>query len=142
MKLSQLIYTSTCTNAMTPKMAYQVSVQSVSVCQQLGLTGRVFANNQQALAITEGPSELVRRYYQAVCADVLVETMILHTDRDVSRREFSDYSVWLNLGTPMTFTGTVRHLSAESLKHAMPEAVSGRIRVMIEAYLKPNLLAA
>jgi len=64
----------------------------------------------------------------------------LHTDRIISLREFSDYSVWLNVDTPIDFTETVCHLTAESLQHAMPAKISGRLRIMIEAYLKPDLL--
>jgi len=140
MTLSQLIYTSSCSAAMTPRMAYETSAKSVGICQKLGLTGRVFANNQQALAMTEGPTELVHSYYQAVAADSLVESIILHTDRIIPVREFSNYSVWLNVDTPIDFTETVCHLTAESLQHAMPAKISGRLRIMIEAYLKPDLL--
>lgn len=140
MALSQLIYTSTCTDAMTPRMAYLVSEKSVAVCRQLGLTGRVFANNKQALAMTEGPTEIVRKYYQAVATDSLVENILLHTDRNIAAREFSNYSVWLNIDTPIDFTDTVCRLSEDSLSRAMPANISVRLRMMIDAYLKPDLL--
>ena len=140
MALSQLIYTSTCTAAMTPRMAYIVSEKSVDICKQLGLTGRVFANNKQALAMTEGPTEIVRRYYQAVAADGLVENIVLHTDREIKAREFSNYSVWLNLDTPINFTNSVCCLSEQTLPRAMPKNISVRLRMMVEAYVKPDLL--
>ncbi len=140
MSLSQLIYTSTCTASMTPKMAYLTSSKSVDICKSLGLTGRVFANNKQALAMTEGPTEIVRRYYHAVASDSLVENIILHTDREIKAREFANYSVWLNLETPIEFTDTVRHLTPETLSRAMPDNISLRLRMMVEAYLKPDLL--
>ena len=127
---------------MTPERAYSLSAQSVSVCQQLGLTGRVFANNQQAFAMTEGPTDVVRQYYNAVGADSMVETILLHTDRKIQTREFVDYSVWLNLNTPIEFTDTVRHLSVESLPEAMPAKISTRLQIMIEAYLSPELHAS
>lgn len=142
MALSQLIYTSKCTDAMTPRMAYLVSAASVDVCQQLGITGRVFANNQQALAMTEGPAEVLQRYFQAVSRDAMVEAVMLHTDRSIKTREFSNYSVWLNLDTPIEFTDTVCRLSANSLRHAVPHNASARLRIMIEAYLTPDLLTA
>ena len=141
MGLAQLIYTSTCTNAMTPQMAYQVSSQSVSVCEGLGLTGRVFANNQQALAITEGPIDLVRQYYKAVSADVLVEATLLHYDRVVETREFTDYSVWLNLGEEFTFCDKVRRLTEQSVQDALPAYPSAKLRIMATAYLYGDMLA-
>ena len=140
MALSQLIYTSTCTDAMTPEMAYLVSAKSVDICKSLGLTGRVFANNKQALAMTEGPTDVVRRYYQAVASDSLVENILLHTDRVITAREFAKYSVWLNIETPINFTDTVRCLSEQTLPQAMPANASIRVRMMVEAYLKPDLL--
>lgn len=140
MMISQLIYTSTMTDAVTPKMAYNMSAHSVSMCQQLGLTGRVFADNQQALVMMEGPTDIVQRYYRTVSEDARVETIMLHTDRKIKAREFRDYSVWLNLKTPIEFSDTVCHLSRESLNYAMPKIVSARLRIMIEAYITPTML--
>ncbi|CAM3633882.1 BLUF domain-containing protein [Litorimonas haliclonae] len=141
MELSQLIYTSTCTDAMTPRMAYQVSAQSVAVCEQLGLTGRVFANNRQALAMTEGPTEIVRQYFQAVSADILVEATLLHYDRVIEAREFSDYSVWLNLGEEFAFCDKVRRLTEQSVQDALPAYPSAKLRIMATAYLYGDMLA-
>ena len=141
MGLAQLNYTSTCTDAMTPTMAYQVSSQSVSVCEGLGLTGRVFANNQQALAITEGPTDLVRQYFEAVSADVLVESTLLHYDRPIETREFSDYSVWLNLGQEFSFSDKVCRLTEQSVAEALPAYPSAKLRIMAIAYLHGDMLA-
>lgn len=140
MMISQLIYTSTMTDAVTPEMAYNMSAHSVGMCQQLGLTGRVFADNQQALVMMEGPTDIVQRYYRTVSEDARVETIMLHTDRKIKAREFRDYSVWLNLKTPIEFSDTVLHLSRESLNYAMPKIVSARLRIMIEAYITPKML--
>lgn len=141
MGISQFIYTSTCTDAMTSKMAYQVSSQSVHVCEQLGLTGRVFANNKQALAMTEGPTEIVRQYFEAVSADILVETTLLHYDRLVETREFADYSVWLNLSETFSFNDKVRRLTVQSVKEALPAYPSAKLKIMATAYLHGEMLA-
>ena len=127
---------------MTSKMAYQISSQSVSVCEQLGLTGRVFANNQQALAMTEGPTEIVRQYFEAVSADILVETTLLHYDRPIKTREFTDYSVWLNLDEEFHFCDKVRRLTAQSVKDALPAYPSAKLKIMATAYLHGDMLAA
>ena len=140
MSLSQLIYTSRCVAAMTSQMSYDVSCKSVAICEQLGLTGRVFANTQQALAITEGPSELVKMYFHAVKGDSLVETILLHVDRKIETREFSDYSVWLNLPDTFEFGDKVRKLTPESVTSAMPVKQSAKLRIMAEAYLNNDIM--
>lgn len=139
MELSQYIYTSNCTSAMTPEMAYDMSCKSVSICEQLGITGRVFANRQDAFAMTEGPTEIVDRYFQAVKSDSFVETIVLHVSRKIETREFTDYSVWLNVGVPFNFEGKVRRLTPGTARIALPPNPSPRLRVMVEAYMNDYL---
>lgn len=135
MSISQLIYTSTCTDAMTSLKAYQVSAKSVEVCHHLGLTGRVFADNQSALAFTEGPTEIVREYFKAVTADKLVESILLHVDRPIKKREFDDYAVLLNLPESFPVDDHVRPLTWDEVQIAMPKYPSAKLRLMAEAYL-------
>ena len=139
MSLSQLIYTSRCVAAMTSQMSYDVSCKSVYICEKLGLTGRVFANNQQALAMTEGPTHIVKQYFEAVKSDGLVESILLHVDRVIPKREFMDYSVWLNLPGDFEFGDKVRELTPESVLTAMPIKQSVKLRIMAEAYLNADL---
>jgi len=127
---------------MTPNMAYQVSSQSVAVCEQLGITGRVFANRQQALAITEGPTDIVYKYFQAVKSDPLVQTILLHVNRPIEACEFEDYSVWLNLGVGFEFGEKVRKLTPGTARLALPDNPSPRLRIMAEAYLDDDMLIA
>jgi len=141
MPLSQLIYTSTCTAEMTPRMSHLMALQSVQICQHLGLTGRAFANDISAFAMTEGPSEVVKRYFQAVAADPLVETILLHVDRYIDEREFEDYSVWLNSKATFDFGPFVGVLTPEAFENAMPDNPSPRLRIMMEAF-KEDVLAA
>ena len=68
-------------------MAYQVACQSVTVFEQLGLTGRVFANNKRALAVVEGPTAIVEQYFHALSSDILLETIFLHSSRNIDQRE-------------------------------------------------------
>jgi len=125
---------------MTPTMAFAAATRSVSICAQLGLVGRVFADTQEAFAITEGPTDIVKRYFDAVSADALVRTIILHSDMIINTREFSDYSVWLSLQKPVQFSGSVKKLTPETLPHALPAKTSVRLKMMIEAYLKDGFL--
>lgn len=127
---------------MTPEMAYEMSCMSVSICEQLNITGRVFANRRQALAMTEGPSEIVEHYFQAVKADRLVETILLHVNRAIPAREFDDYSVWLNLGVNFEFGEKVRKLTPGTARLALPENPSPRLRIMAEAFLDEDMLVA
>lgn len=141
MSLSQLIYTSTCTAEMTPRMSHLMALQSVNLCRQYGLTGRAFANDISALAMMEGPTEVVKRYYQSVEADRLVETILLHVDRPIKEREFSDFSVWLNSKATFDFGPFVGVLTPQSFQEAMPDNPSPRLRIMIEAF-RDEVLAA
>lgn len=140
MSLTQLIYTSRCVAAMTSQMSYDVSCKSVYICEKLGLTGRVFANNRQALAMTEGPTEIVKEYFKAVKADSLVESILIHVDRKIPVREFKTYSVWLNLPGAFEFGDKVRELTPESVLTAMPVKQSAKLRIMAEAYLNADLI--
>ncbi|MEP3889845.1 MAG: BLUF domain-containing protein [Hellea sp.] len=141
MSLSQLIYTSTCTAELTPLLSHQASFKSVQICNQLGLTGRVFANDISAFAMTEGPTEIVQRYFKAVEADPLVETIILHVDRPIKQREFSDYFVLLNSKERYDFGPSIGVLTPETLNAALPSHPSIRLRIMVEAF-KQDVLAA
>lgn len=142
MEILQYIFTSTCSAAMTPKMAYDMSCMSVGICEKIGITGRVFANCQQALAMIEGPPMVVEQYYQAVNSDSVVETVFLHVNRVIPKREFLDYSAWLNLGTDFEFGDKVRKLTPETAISALPNNPSARLRIMTEAYLGDDMLIA
>ena len=142
MNLVQYIYTSILVTELSSQNAFDTSSMSTRVCQQIGITGRVFANRQKALAITEGPEEIVQRYFQSVTQDPLAETVLLHVKRPIPAREFQDYSVWLNLGQAFEFTRYVRKLTPESLGQAWPDNLSAKVRIMADAYLDPDMLAA
>ena len=134
MSLSQLIYTSTCTAELTPELSHEASYKSVQICKQLGLTGRVFANDITAFAMTEGPTELVKKYYKAVEADRLVETIVLHVDRPIEKREFQDYYVLLNSKERYDYGPSIGVLTPETMEQALPSRPSSRMRIMIEAF--------
>lgn len=142
MGLSQYIFSPTCVDEMTSKMAYQVACQSVTVFEQLGLTGRVFANNKRALAVVEGPTAIVEQYFHALSADILLETIFLHSSRPIEQREFSDFSIWINLREEFEFTDRVRRLTKPALKDALPASPSIKLKIMATAYLNDDILAA
>lgn len=125
---------------MTPQMSYEAACKSVYIGEKLSLTGRVFANTIQALAITEGPTNIVREYFKAVKADSLVESILLHVDREIPAREFTDYSVWLNLPESFQLCDKVRKLTPQSVLTAMPIKPSAKLRIMAEAYLNADLV--
>ena len=141
MELSQLIFTSTCKSELTPRMSHLMALQSVNICRQYGLTGRAFANDISAFAITEGPTEVARKYFSAVEADLLSDTILLHVDRPIERREFGDFSVWLNSKASFDFGPQVGVLTPQSFQEAMPENPSPKLRIMMAAF-KEHVLAA
>lgn len=142
MALVQYIYTSILMTELSAQNAFDTSTMSTKICEQFGITGRVFANRQKALAITEGPEEIIAKYFQSVNRDPLAQKILLHVQRPIQTREFNDYSVWLNLGQAFKFTRSVRELTAASLEMAWPDNLSAKVRIMADAYLDPEMLAA
>ena len=140
MSLSQLIFTSTCSAEMTPRMSHLMALQSVNLCRKFGLTGRAFANDRVAFAITEGPTEVARKYFTSVETDPLVETVSLHVDRLIEDREFSDFSVWLKSKASFNFGPNIGVLTPQSFQECMPINPSPRLRVVIDVF-KQDLLA-
>lgn len=142
MALSQLIYTSIYMAELTPRRAHETYMESVAACKQLGITGRVFADDQQAIAMTEGPTDILNRYYDAVTADPFVGSTVLHFDRHIPAREFSDYSVWLNSKETYDVSPQILRLTHETLALALPPNLSTKVRIMIETFVKPEILKA
>jgi len=142
MALVQYIYTSILVTELTAQNAFDTSAMSSRVCQQFGITGRAFANRQKALAITEGEEEVVKRYFESVANDPMAGKILLHVKRPIPIREFSDFSVWLNLEQAFPVSRFVRKLSPQSLPNAWPEHLSAKVRIMADAYLDPEMLAA
>ena len=142
MELAQYIYSTTCTELMTSEKAVLISVKSIQVCEQLGLTGRVFSTLTHALAITEGPLDIVDRYYQAIACDNLVATALLQTKQIVKTRDFEDYSVWLDIGRPFGPHPHVHQMTPQSLVSAMPSNPSARLRIMVDALFDDGRLVA
>lgn len=142
MALVQYIYTSVLITELTVQNAYETSAMSAKVCQQFGITGRAFANRQKALAFTEGEEDVVKQYFQAVANDPMAGKLLLHVKRPIPVREFADFSVWLNLGQKFQTNRFVRELTPQSLPHAWPANLSAKVRIMADAYLDPEMLAA
>jgi hypothetical protein len=142
MAFAQYIYTSILVSELTPESAFQTCELSSKVCRHFGITGRVFANRQQALAITEGPEEVVARYFEAIRQDPISGKIILHVQRLISSREFQTYSLWLNLGVDFSPSESVRPLTPDTLQSAWPSTLSTKMRILAEAYLDPDISAA
>ena len=142
MALVQYIYTSILVAELTPQNAYDTSAMSTRVCKQMGITGRAFANRQKALAITEGEEDVVKHYFTSVAKDPLAGKILLHVKRPIPIREFTDFSIWLNLGQDFPSNQSVRKLTPQSLAHAWPANLSAKIRILADAYLDPEMLAA
>ena len=140
MKIVQYIYTSVLGVQITPQQAYQASVQSAGLCRKFGITGRVFANSQQALAITEGPEEVTVRYFEAVSTDPMAASVLQHVKREIPTREFPDFSILLNVDYPFAPDGLVQPLTPETMDNIWPENLSAKVRILAEAYLDPDML--
>lgn len=138
----QYIYTSILGTEMTPQHAHRASVLSAGLCQKFGITGRVFANCQQALAITEGPEETAIRYFQAVTNDPMAASVLLHVKRTIPSPEFTDFSILLNVDYPFAANQFVQPLTPESFQTVWPANLSAKVRILADAYMDPEMLAA
>jgi len=142
MALVQYIYTSILGVEMTPRRAYEESLLSAGLCRKFGITGRVFANSQRALAITEGPEETVTRYFNAVSQDEMAASVLLHVRRIITVQEFSDFIILLNADHSFDADPFVQPLTAESFKNVWPPKLSAKVRILSDAYMDPEMLAA
>ena len=141
MALVQYIYTSVLATQMTPQHAYNACLLSADLCRKFGISGRVFANCQQALAITEGPDAVATRYFKAVSEDPMAATVLLHVKREIAVREFPDFSILLNVDYPFAPDRYVKPLTAETMQDVWPKNLSAKVRILAEAYLDPEMLA-
>ena len=142
MGLVQYIYTSVLGVQITPQQAYEASLMSAELCRKFGITGRVFANSQQALAITEGPEDVAARYFEAVSTDSMSASVLLHVKRVIPAREFPEFSILLNVDYPFAADGLVQPLTPETFQNVWPENLSAKVRILADAYLDPDMLAA
>ncbi len=142
MTIVQYIYTSILGVEMTPRRAYEAAKLSAGLCQKFGITGRVFANSQQALAITEGPEDIVTRYYESVSKDEMAATVLLHSRRIIPVKEFADFTILLNVDHAFDPDTSVRPLTHQSFETAWPANLSAKVRILADAYMDPDMLAA
>jgi len=136
----QRIFTVATHQKFSPIQSMGFSKLSVSICQQLGIRGRAFTNDEEALFITEGPQDLIEKYYEAVCKDPHTDFAVIHSDENIQATEFTDYSVWVTSYDPDKFDygPSVYLLKPKTLKSAIPRTLSSRLKIRIWA-LTPSL---
>lgn len=84
----------------------------------------------------------MRDFFQAVIDDPDTQKVILHVERSIVAREFQDFSIWLNQTAEFQGGPFVRKLTPETLNEAWPPNLSLKVRIMADAYLDPEMLAA
>lgn len=142
MNVTQYIFTSTIHRSTSYNDARRLAIDTIQLCHYLGVTGRVFASNYQAFCILEGPKEATERYYAAITADEIVDTVVLHSNRAITAPEFKDFSVWLKEYDQNTPHESLNQLTALSVNQALPKGLSAKVRILVDAYLLPELAAA
>lgn len=139
--LYQMIYTSTSAHGVSLIDKVNVASYSVSTCKELGLTGRVLVVPEKAINVLEGPEDIVKAYVEAIRGDSLIGLLVVHHSRSIEAREFDDYSVWMTY-RPEKPMRDVYRLSAENFEQALPESLSSKTRLFIEANFNLSELAA
>ena len=135
--LKQYIFTLIMHYQADPDYAYNLCRMSVGICNDLGITGRVFANDIEALAILEGPVLVIDKYVQSINADPLVNSLLIHSEKEVADREFSDYSIWLKSEGIKEHNPQIHALTNRTLSQAFPETMSTKVRILATAFLGP-----
>jgi len=70
----------------------------------------------------------------------LVETILLHVEREIEEREFEDYAVLLNLKESFDESPHIRKLTDQTLEESLPAKPSSKLRIMVEVF-KQEVLA-
>lgn len=133
----QRIFTVATYRKFSPSQSKDFSKLSVSVCQQLGIRGRAFSNDTEAMFITEGPEELIKKYYDAVAKDPHTDFAVIYSDTKIEVCEFKDYSVWLSSYDPRRFDygPSVHLLTTETIETAIPSHLSTKLKIRIKVLL-------
>jgi len=133
----QRIFTVATHEKFTPSQSMGFAKLSVSICQQLGIHGRAFSNDIEAMFITEGPEELIKKYYDAVVKDPHTDFAVIHSDEYLQACEFKDYSVWLSSYNPkiLDYGHSVHLLTSETLKDAILCGLSSKLKIRIKVLL-------
>ena len=135
MAVLQIIFTLSAEKPHTFEECVEFSNLSVDVCTALSITGRVFANEIEALFITEGEPELVKKYYSAVIKDPKTHVDIMHSEETLNVREFFDFSVWHSLHSKGKFGPNVHDLNTDAVGNAISDNVSAKSRFLIKGLL-------
>lgn len=135
--LLQRLFTLSTHKKFSPKQSMGFAKVSVSICQQLGIHGRVLSNDVEALFIIEGTEDLIKKYYDAVLKDPHTDLAVIHSDLKVATFEFSDYSVWLSSYNPdkYDYGPSVHLLTSKTLSSAIPENLSFNLSIRIDALI-------
>jgi len=136
----QRIFTIATHQKFTPSQSMGFAKLSVSVCQQLGIRGRAFTNDVEALFIAEGQGDVVKQYYDAVIQDHHTDFAFILSDMRLEAGEFDNYSVWLTSYDPSAFDyGPCVHLlTPETLDTAIPATLSSKLKIKIDC-LMPDI---
>lgn len=131
----QRVFTVATYRKFSPSQSKNFSKLSVSICQQLGIRGRAFSNDKEAMFITEGAEELINKYYDAVVKDPHTDFAVIHSDEKIEVCEFEDYSVWLSSYDPnkLDYGPSVHLLTKETIKTAIPCNLSSKLKIRMKA---------
>lgn len=140
--LSQSIFTLTCRTDMPADQRIAIAKKNIIICKALGFTGRGFIVGSQALNIIEGTEALLANFTDAMAIDPRITCFVPHGLRPIETREYDDYSIWLDLVTGDNRAEGLYSLEALSMSDALPPIASTRVRLLIDAFLITNKIAA
>ena len=138
--LSQITFTSHVRDSVTFEAYREIGVRNDAICKSLGFTGRLFVVESEQLNIIEGPSDINEKYYSAFVNDPRAKVTIRHFSRDIARRDFQDYGVWVNHSLMnKNLPAELHSLTKDTLDTAMTPHLPLRLRLIIDSYIRPKL---
>lgn len=140
--LSQSIFTLTCRTDMPADQRIDIAEKNIIICKALGFTGRGFIVGSQALNIIEGTDALLSNFTDAMAIDPRITCFVPHGSRPIQEREYNDYGLWLDLVTDDNAAEGLYSLKALSISDALPPSASTRVRLLTDAFLMTNKIAA
>ena len=141
--LSQIVFTTHTRESVSLEYFKTMGVKNDTICKSLGFTGRIFADEVANFNIIEGESERVQDYFEAFRSDRRVKLEILHVNKHIQAREFSDYQVWgYHSETSAGLPPQIHKLTAFNFDSSVPFNLSLSLRLLLEGYVFENLKVA
>jgi len=139
MALTQLIYTVGISQESSLSKLKSQTNAVIKTCEEMGITGRNFNIDYESFSIKEGPTPVIKAYYEAVLKDPWIVYDVFHEENAIEERAFDDFSIWVRSTSGFTLGPNINVLSPDSMRQALPTNLSPRLKIIMQSHLPPEL---